>query len=102
SAMIGRVGWQLDATVGQFRPYAKVSYAHAFQQDDRTVTSGLATAQGDWTTNLGKPSSNWVEWTDGVSANFNKSVSVFGQLTASSGKSSGNQTGGNIGLAVSF
>ncbi|POA99597.1 hypothetical protein C2134_05835 [Chromobacterium sinusclupearum] len=102
SSLVGRVGWQLDATVGQFSPYAKVSYAHEFKQDDRNVTAGLATAQGDWTTNLGKPASNWMEWTAGVSANFNKKVTAFGQLTATSGKNGGNQTGGNIGVAVSF
>lgn len=102
SSLVGRVGWQLDATVGKFSPYAKVSYAHQFKQDDRSVTAGLATAQGDWTTNLGKPASNWVEWTAGVSANFNKSVSAFGQLTATTGKNGGNQTGGNIGVVMSF
>ncbi|MDE1713038.1 autotransporter domain-containing protein, partial (plasmid) [Chromobacterium amazonense] len=102
SSLVGRVGWQLDATIGQFSPYAKVSYAHEFKQDDRNVTAGLATAMGDWTTNLGKPASNWMEWTAGVSANFNKKVTAFGQLTATSGKNGGNQTGGNIGVAVSF
>jgi outer membrane lipase/esterase len=102
SSLVGRVGWQLDATVGQFSPYAKVNYAHEFKQDDRTITAGLATALGDWTTNLGKPASNWMEWTAGVSANFNKKVTAFGQLTATSGKNGGNQTGGNIGVAVSF
>ncbi|UTH75062.1 autotransporter outer membrane beta-barrel domain-containing protein [Chromobacterium sp. IIBBL 290-4] len=102
SSMVGRVGWQLDATVGQYSPYAKVSYAHEFDQNDRTVTAGLTSTVGDWTTNLGKPGSNWMEWTAGVSANFSKSVTAYGQLTATSGRNGGNQTGGNIGVAVSF
>ncbi|WP_083340598.1 autotransporter outer membrane beta-barrel domain-containing protein [Chromobacterium vaccinii] len=102
SSLVGRVGWQLDADVGRFSPYAKVSLAHEFKQDDRNVTAGLATTVGDWTTNLGKPDANWVEWTAGVSANFNKTVTAFGQLTATSGKNGGNQTGGNIGVAMSF
>ncbi|MGC0151562.1 autotransporter outer membrane beta-barrel domain-containing protein [Chromobacterium vaccinii] len=102
SSLIGRVGWQLDATIGKFSPYAKVSLAHEFKQDDRSVTSGLTSSIGDWTTNLGKPGSNWMEWTAGVSANFSKSVTAFGQLTATSGRNGGNQAGGNIGVAVSF
>ncbi|WP_199155510.1 autotransporter outer membrane beta-barrel domain-containing protein [Chromobacterium sp. ASV23] len=102
SSLVGRVGWQLDATIGKFSPYGKVSYAHEFKQDDRSVTSGLVTTIGDWTTSIGKPDNNWMEWTAGVSANFNKKVTAFGQLTATSGKNGGNQTGGNIGVAVSF
>ncbi|MBX9298137.1 autotransporter domain-containing protein [Chromobacterium vaccinii] len=102
SSLVGRVGWQLDAEVGRFSPYAKVSFAHEFKQNDRNVTAGLATTVGDWTTNLGKPDANWMEWTAGVSANFNKTITVFGQLTATSGKNGGNQTGGNIGVAMSF
>ncbi|MEN7432077.1 autotransporter domain-containing protein [Chromobacterium sp. TRC.1.1.SA] len=102
SSLVGRVGWQLDADIGRFSPYAKVSLAHEFKQGDRNVTAGLATTVGDWTTNLGKPDANWVEWTAGVSANFNKTVTAFGQLTATSGKNGSNQTGGNIGVAMSF
>ncbi|WP_440216074.1 autotransporter outer membrane beta-barrel domain-containing protein [Chromobacterium piscinae] len=102
SSLVGRVGWQLDAEVGRFSPYAKVSFAHEFKQNDRNVTAGLATTVGDWTTNLGKPDANWMEWTAGVSANFNKTITAFGQLTATSGKNGGNQTGGNIGVAMSF
>ncbi|MBX9268230.1 autotransporter outer membrane beta-barrel domain-containing protein [Chromobacterium violaceum] len=102
SSLVGRVGWQLDAEVGRFSPYAKVSFAHEFKQNDRSVTAGLATTVGDWTTNLGKPDANWMEWTAGVSANFNKTITAFGQLTATSGKNGGNQTGGNIGVAMSF
>ncbi|QIY78607.1 autotransporter outer membrane beta-barrel domain-containing protein [Chromobacterium violaceum] len=102
SSLVGRVGWQLDAEVGRFSPYAKVSFAHEFKQNDRSVTAGLATTVGDWTTHLGKPDANWMEWTAGVSANFNKTITAFGQLTATSGKNGGNQTGGNIGVAMSF
>lgn len=102
SSLVGRVGWQLDADVGKFSPYAKVSFAHEFKQDDRNVTTGLATTVGDWTTNLGKPDSNWMEWTAGVSANFSKTVTAYGQFSVTSGKSGGNQTGGNIGVAMSF
>ncbi|AXE30655.1 hypothetical protein DK842_12530 [Chromobacterium phragmitis] len=102
SSLVGRVGWQLDADIGRFSPYAKVSFAHEFKQNDRGVTAGLATTVGDWTTNLGKPDANWMEWTAGVSANFSKSVTAFGLLTVTSGKSGGNQTGGNLGVAMSF
>ncbi|OHX13964.1 hypothetical protein BI347_10915 [Chromobacterium sphagni] len=102
SSLVGRIGWQLDADVGKFSPYAKVSFAHEFQQDDRNITAGLATTVGDWTTDIGKAGANWMEWTAGVSANFNKTVTAYGQFSLTSGRSGGNQTGGNIGVAVSF
>ncbi|WP_081284707.1 autotransporter outer membrane beta-barrel domain-containing protein [Chromobacterium subtsugae] len=102
SSLVGRVGWQLDADVGKFSPYAKVSFAHEFQQDDRNITAGLTSTLGDWTTNIGKADANWMEWTAGVSANFSKTVTAYGQFSVTSGRSGGNQTGGNLGVAVSF
>lgn len=102
SSTIGRVGWQLDTTIGEYSPYAKVAYAHQFDQSDRTITTGLSTTAGDWTVNLGKPASNWMEWTMGVNANFGKNLSAWAQLTATSGNKGGNQTSGNVGLALAF
>ncbi|OWY39151.1 hypothetical protein CEK28_09740 [Xenophilus sp. AP218F] len=102
SSLVGRVGWQFSADIGKFSPYAKVSFAHEFNQDERNVTTGLATTVGSWTTSLGAPDGNWMEWTAGVTANFSKAVSAYGQLTATSNRGGGNQTGGNIGVVVSF
>ena len=79
-----------------------MAYAHQFDQSDRTITTGLSTTTGDWTVNLGKPASNWMEWTMGVNANFGKNLSAWAQLTATSGNKGGNQTSGNVGLALAF
>lgn len=102
TSLVARVGWQLEADIGRFSPYAKVSYAHEFKRDDRVVTAGVANTLGDYSVNLGKPKADWLEWTAGLSAQLNKSVSMFGQLSAISGRSGSSQTAGNIGVALSF
>ncbi|RBH48397.1 hypothetical protein C3F00_036090, partial [Pseudomonas sp. MWU13-2860] len=75
TSLVARVGWQLEADIGRFSPYAKVSYAHEFKRDDRVVTAGVANTLGDNSVNLGKPKADWLEWTAGLSAQLNKSVS---------------------------
>lgn len=102
TSLVARVGWQLEADIGRFSPYAKLSYAHEFKRDDRVVTAGLATTLGDYSVKLGKPKADWLEWTAGLSAQLSKSVSMFGQLSAASGRSGSNQTAGNVGVALTF
>ncbi|MDF0605056.1 autotransporter domain-containing protein [Neisseriaceae bacterium TC5R-5] len=102
SSLIGRVGWQLDADIGRFSPYARVSLAHEFRARDHSVTAGLVTTVGDFSINLGSPDANWQEWTLGTSAKFNQSISAYGQFTTISGRRSGSQSSGNIGVIFSF
>ncbi|QOZ82868.1 MULTISPECIES: autotransporter outer membrane beta-barrel domain-containing protein [Chromobacterium] len=102
TSLVARVGWQLEADIGRFSPYAKLSYAHEFKRDDRIVTAGLATTLGDYSVKLGKPKADWLEWTAGLSAQLSKSVSMFGQLSAASGRSGSSQTAGNVGVALTF
>ncbi|MCS3802571.1 outer membrane lipase/esterase [Chromobacterium alkanivorans] len=102
TSLVARVGWQLEADIGRFSPYAKLSYAHEFKRDDRVVTAGLATTSGDYSVKLGKPKADWLEWTAGLSAQLSKSVSMFGQLSAVSGRSGSSQTSGNVGMALTF
>ena len=102
-SLIGRLGWQASMTFAdRYTPYAKAAFAHEFKQDERTLSTGVASTLGSWTTTLGAPDSNWMEWTAGISANLSKSVALQGQVTATTGRDGGNQTAGTIGLAISF
>ncbi|MHA3904117.1 autotransporter outer membrane beta-barrel domain-containing protein [Castellaniella sp. WN] len=102
-SLIGRLGWQARMDIaGRYTPYAKVAFAHEFNRDERTVTSGVASTMGDWTTRLDAPDGSWMEWTAGVTASLSKSVDLYGQVTATTGRDGGSQAAGNIGLAISF
>ncbi|WP_368644617.1 autotransporter outer membrane beta-barrel domain-containing protein [Castellaniella ginsengisoli] len=102
-SLIGRFGAQAHMDIaGRYTPYAKVVFANEFKRGDRTITSGVASTMGDWTTRLDAPDSNWMEWTAGLTAGLSKSVSIQGQISTTTGRAGGNQTAGSIGLAVSF
>ncbi len=102
-SLIGRLGWQARMDIaGRYVPYVKAAFAHKFERDERTVTSGVASTMGSWTTRLEAPDDNWMEWTAGVTASLSKSAVLYGQVTATTGRDGGNQAAGNIGLAISF
>ncbi|MCW3480485.1 autotransporter domain-containing protein [Neisseriaceae bacterium JH1-16] len=102
SSFLGKVGWQVQATLGQFTPYANASWVHEFRDDARSVSVGLNTQPGLFTTTLGKPDSDWAEWKLGASANLTKTINAYGELSTTSGRSTGNLHAVTVGLAASF
>jgi len=102
SSFLSKVGWQVQGTFGQFTPYANASWVHEFKDDARSVAVGLNTQPGMFSTTLGKPDSNWAEWKLGASANLSKTVSAYGELSTTSGRSTGNLHAVTLGLAASF
>lgn len=102
SSLLGRVGWQVKGLFANTTPYAQVNWVHEFKQQNRYVTAGLTTMPGDFTLNLGQGDSSWAEWKLGISANLTKVVTAFGQVSTTSGRSSGNQTAATVGIAAKF
>ncbi|MDN0073320.1 autotransporter domain-containing protein [Crenobacter sp. SG2303] len=102
SSFLSKVGWQVQGTFGQFTPYANASWVHEFKDDARSVAVGLNTQPGLFTTTVGKPDSNWAEWKLGASAKLTKTVSAYGELATTSGRSTGNLHAVTLGLAASF
>jgi len=102
SSFLGRVGWQVQATLGLFTPYANASWVHEFRDDARSVAVGLNTQPGLFTTTIGKPDSDWAEWKLGASANLSKTINAYGELSTTSGRSTGNLHAVTVGLAASF
>ncbi|GGY02163.1 autotransporter outer membrane beta-barrel domain-containing protein [Paludibacterium paludis] len=102
SSLTGSLGWQVRATFGRLTPYARVDFVKEFKNKDRAVTAGLNSMPGDFTLNLGKPDSNWVDTRLGLSAQISKTVTAWGQIGATSGRKSGNQTTATVGVSASF
>ena len=48
------------------------------------------------------PDSDWAEWKLGASANLSKTINAYGELSTTSGRSTGNLHAVTVGLAASF
>lgn len=101
-SLTGSLGWQVNASYGNYSPYARVDYVKEFKNGDRKVTAGLNSMPGDFTVNLGKPDSSWFDARLGVTTAISKTVSAWGQIGATSGRKNGNQSTATVGVSASF
>lgn len=75
-SLVGRLGYQLQTTSGNFKPYLRVAYAQEDKDDVTQVQAGSNSMNGHFTMNGFAPSDHWAEADVGVSYAANDSTDL--------------------------
>jgi outer membrane lipase/esterase len=76
-SLVGRLGYQLQASAGRVRPWARVAYNVENEDDQTFVRAGLNTMNGNFVMPGYTPSDNWVTAEVGIGFSISERSSMF-------------------------
>lgn len=101
-SLVGRIGYQAEATTGRYRPFGRVAYHHESENDQVAVRAGLVTMNGNFVMPGYLPSDNW--WTAEIGVGFEVSDTLTGHVSYSGlfGDDAQDRNSLNLGLEMQF
>jgi outer membrane lipase/esterase len=101
-SLVGRIGYQGEATAGRFRPFGRVAYHHESEDEQVFVRAGLVTMNGHFVMPGYLPSDNW--WTAELGVGFEISDTLTGYASYSGlfGDDAQDRNSLNLGVRKDF
>lgn len=103
-SLVGSLGYTLLAQVNAggtvLRPYARVSYEHEFDDDERQVRANLVTMAGGFSMPVYRPDPDTGRIQLGLSAQFGKGITAFAGYTATLNSGAGSQQAITLGVQI--
>jgi outer membrane lipase/esterase len=101
-SLVGRIGYQFEATAGRFRPFGRAAYHHESEDDQVAVRAGLVTMSGHFVMPGYQPSDNW--WTAELGVGFEINDTLTGHVSYSGlfGDDAQDRNSLNIGVRKDF
>jgi len=95
------LGWQADGNLGWARPWGRVTWERDWNNDNRTVRSGLVSMPGTFALPVAQPTNSYALFVFGLAGELgNSNVTGFIAVNATAGKSDGNYQAVTVGIRV--
>ena len=101
-SMVGRIGYQAQASAGSLQPFGRVAFAKEGQERATAVQAGSNTMNGHFTLAGFQPAEDWVEADVGVNYEFNEKTALSFSYRARLSDDTQDVNSINLGVRMEF
>ena len=103
NSAVSELGYQASVKLGNWSPFAKLTWDHEFAGAGRTVTASLTTiAAPSYTMPAVVPGTDWMALSAGTSVRLERGITGFAMFTGEAAQKSVTSYGGQIGVNVAL